>query len=138
MYTRSHLLVMFDGDSIKVAFEVELKDYLGDNTWYPAQTNRNKDGDLLIVDAGISKHRWVGTIFLDDVATGTVTYDDVTYTKGTSAHIVQMLRKLDLKLKSYEDSSFWNAWVMTQDVARRATYDPMGKFRTITLQIEEK
>jgi hypothetical protein len=129
---------MYDSDTIKVAFEVEIKDYLGDNTWRPQQISRNKSGTMIIVDSGFTKHRWAGTIFLDSAVSGTVVYDGVTYSKGTPAHAVAMPGKIDLKLKSFEDDTFWNGWVVTQDIARRVTYDPTGKLRTITLQIEEK
>jgi len=108
-FTRAYLLLTWASDANKYAFPVFVEGYSGDRTPYAKQLSRNLSGTLLVVRAPADKKEFMGNVWLDHDISGTVVYDAVTYTYGTGANLKSAMEATDLKAKSFDDSSFWDA-----------------------------
>ena len=135
-FAREHLLAMHTSDTVKLAITVMYEGYDGDIVTQHAQVERNWSGDL-VVKAGEQKRAFVGTVAVDDDASGTIEYDSVTYTIATPAMIAAMSGKTDLSLKSFDDSAFWDAWIVS-DYAPKTVYEPTGEHRITPLEAVER
>ena len=135
-FTREHLLITHTADSVKLALDVYQEEYDGDIYTLHAQTERNLSGDL-IIKKGTTKRSFAGTVAVDDDVSGTVEYDSVTYTLATPAHIRALQGILDMKVKGFDDTAFWDGWLMSAH-APKTVYDPQGKHRVMPIQIVEK
>ena len=135
-FTREHLLITHTSDSVKLALDVYQEEYDGDIVVQHAQTERSLSGTL-IIKKGVTKRIFTGTIAVDDDVSGTVEYDSVAYTLATPALIKALQGIEDMKVKSFDDTSFWNGW-LTSEWAPKVVYDPMGAHRVTLLNIVEK
>ena len=138
VYTHGYLFLKHTSDTVKLAFDVAVEQYGGDTNQYPQQVTRSAAGSLLIVDSAVIKKQFVGVVFLDNDATGTVSYGGETFTKGCPEHLEACMRKTDLKVLRETDSTFWNGWIMNQEFKPIAAYDTAGHLRIVPIHIEEK
>ena len=136
-FSREHLLLMHTSDATKLAFDVAVPDYAGGAVQYFKDWSRSKSGAGLVV-RGTNKRSFLGYVFLDSSASGTVVYDAVTYTLGTPAMLEACFTKTDLKAKSYEDSAFWNAEVLSVAYDPRVVFEYNGTQRICEFRMEEK
>jgi hypothetical protein len=108
-FARQHLLFMHNGDVTKLAFPtMQPETYRGGTDFKYEQLGRNAAGDLVSVTLATTKRDWQGTVQSDESG-GTVIYDTVSYTLGSPTQLKAALADDDLKVKSMEDSAFWNA-----------------------------
>jgi hypothetical protein len=138
-FSRNHLLLDYGTEPTvsHYAFSVErTQEYDGEQETRPLQVSRNPNGDLLVV-YGTSKREFMGAIFLEDDATGTVVYNSVTYTIGTPSNLKTCLAASDLRAKSFDDSSFWNA-VSVMPWSPRVEYEHNGTTRIMRIRLLQK
>jgi len=110
LFTREYLLLNYASNTGNgYAFPVLREEYAGGMAANPKKLTRNRTGTLLVVRVPATKREFKGFVLADARATGTVVYDTVTYILGTDANLKTMLRKTDLTVKSFEDTTFWNA-----------------------------
>lgn len=141
-FAREYLLLAWDytdeTPAKKYAFVVLQEGYEGGRKTHAKDVSRNLSGTLLVVRAAGSKKReFVGRVWLDHDATGTVTYNEVAYTLGTDTNLEAAMEATDLKAKSFEDSAFWSAESIG-DWDPRVEFDPMGNVRVQVLRLVEK
>jgi len=136
-FARAYLLLTWASDANKYAFVTLLEGYEGGRLSYIKDISRNPAGTLLVVRAPANKREFAGRIWLDHDASGTIVYNEVTYTYGTDAHLKSAMESTDLKAKSFEDSAFWNAENVS-DWDPRVEYDPVGNNRVQVLRLLEK
>lgn len=135
-FSREHLLITHTSDSVKLAVEVLFEGYDGDRTTLHAQVERNMSGGL-VIKKGVTKRLFIGMVAYDSDASGTTEYDSVTYTNATPALILACLGKTDLKVKSFDDTAFWDGW-LSSDNAPQTIYGPMGTHRAVQWEIVER
>jgi hypothetical protein len=135
-FTRDWLLMTHTTDTVKLAFEVMVEEYDGDRQIYHQQISRSKSGAMLRVK-GSAKRIFAAFVVLDFDATGTVEYDAVTYNKGTPANLLACFAVDDLKVKSFDDSAFWDGAIVSE-WSPRVVYEYTGDNRITELVIEER
>lgn len=135
-FTREHLLITHTSDTVKLAINIYVEGFDGEISVQHAQTERNLSGDLLI-KKGVVKRVFVGQAAVDDDASGTVEYDSVVYSHATPAQIKALQGVMDIKVKSFGDTAFWDGWVQS-DYAPKVVYDPNGEHMVTTLEIVER
>jgi hypothetical protein len=140
-FTQAYLLLAWsytgETPSYKYAFVTLLEGYEGGRVTYAKDISRNPAGTLLVVRAPANKREFTGRVVLDHNATGTVVYDEVTYTFGTDTNLKSAMEATDLKARSFEDSAFWSAESIG-DWDPRVEFDPMGNVRVQVLRLVEK
>ena len=141
-FSGNHLLLRYGtGETqVNLAFYVQIEGYKGDDKQQLKDVSRNPSGSLLVV-RGVVKREFSGNVLLNHNATGTVTYNSVSYTYGTGDNMLTAWARTDLEVCSFDDfassvPSFWHAEVMSPWAP--ILMDPMGNMRILPLYMIEK
>lgn len=140
-FSSEYLLLRYNSSATRYAFEVFQANYDGGVQTNPLDLSRNMDADLLIV-RGTTKREFMGDLVLLTTSPGSVTYNSVSYTRGTAANLYSCLTATDLEAASFEDvaagvPTFWDAqWV--NDWRPKPKMEADGTTRVATIQMVER
>jgi len=137
-FSREHVLLKHNGGATLLAYPVFVEGYQGDRLAYDKDVSRNLDSELLVVRATANTREFVGRIWLDSGATGTVTYDAVEYTLGTPAQLKTAIEDTDLECKAFDDSDFWDAENLSAWDPHLESFGGSGTHRVQALRLVER